>query len=89
LILTQFGATLPPMPKKKKSWAQIAAEAVKMADEDPEAFLVEAKMLARELGITAEQVYKKLQDDPDFLKKDARNRAISNLAKKLRKQFGL
>ncbi len=70
------------------SWAEMAERAVKLASDDPDKFSKEVKILAKRLGMTVEEVYDKIQEDPKFATKKFRNEMISGVAKRIRKRLG-
>lgn len=72
----------------ERSWGEIFRTAVTTASEDPNAFVANAKGVAVKLGTTAEEIYDKLQKDPDFIKQEAMNRVIKKAADAIRKRFG-
>lgn len=72
----------------ERTWGEIFKTAVMTASEDPDAFVKNAKGVATKLGMTAEGIYAKLQDDPDFVKREAVNRGIKKAADAIRKRFG-
>lgn len=66
--------------------------ALELAQEDPEKFRAEVAALGKKLGLTAEEVYRRLQADPELarvLGRDALNRAMSRGAEMLRKKLGI
>jgi hypothetical protein len=72
----------------ERTWGEIFKTAVTTASEDPDAFVENAKGVAVRLGMTAEEVYAKIQNDPDFVKREALNRGIKKAADAIRKKFG-
>lgn len=71
-------------------WRETLRYTLDLAAEDPEKFRTEVKAIARRLGMTVEQVYAKLQQDPQFKKHIARasiNRVIQKGAVRLKDEL--
>lgn len=74
-------------------WREAVAAVLTKAADDPEGFEREAKLLARRFGMTVEQVYQKLQHDPDVgpslaKNKALRQKAIKSVANWIKRQLG-
>lgn len=85
--------TEPSEPPEEVDWRETLRNAVDLASENPDAFAQEVKMIAKKFGVTVEQVYRKLQDEPAVVKtktvRTIRNSIIQNFAKKLKRDLGL
>lgn len=80
---------MPPNPDQV-DWRRTLRTAVELAAEDPERFRAEMKAVGQRLGMTAEQVYAKLQQDPEIGKHLAResvNRVIQKGARRLKEEL--
>lgn len=65
-------------------------KAVAMAAEDPQAFRVEARAFAKQLGVTVGELYRRVQQREEIQAGDQLvNRAISAVAQRLKKELGI
>lgn len=84
----QAGAEVEP-----EKWKKAIEEAVKLAAENPDQFLHEAKIQARLLGVSVERfyarVYEEVRKDPKLASKVFTNSVIQGAGKRLRKLLGI
>lgn len=79
----------PDEVETDESWERMLEEAVQLAADDPDEFVVELKKLARELGMKAEDLYVKMQErEPRLRVHKLRNNVISTIAKEIKKRWG-
>lgn len=84
---------MPNPEPDRDDWKTVLQNAINLAANDPEAFRLAAGALAAKLGMTVEQLYAQIKQDPDVLKRNARrmisNSVIQGLAKRVKKEFGI
>lgn len=81
-----------PPASRKAQLEETLKRAVKMAAEDPDAFVAECKVIGQRFGLTLEQVYQRIQSDPDVAKligKEALRKGIQTVGRTLKERFGL
>lgn len=81
--------TMQSESQEQGGWRAAAVRAINTAAEDPEAFEMEVKRLGRRFGLTAEQVYRRLQEDPEIGPRLAKNAVIKGVGSWLKRQLGV
>lgn len=79
-------------PSRREQLKATLDRAVSLAAEDPDAFLEELKRIAARFGMTLEEVYARLQEDPELRKvigREALKRGVQGAATFLKGKLGL
>jgi hypothetical protein len=80
----------PPEDKtEQQKWREALERMVKVASEDPEKFMKEARIQARLLGVTLSDLYAEMQKNPKLAPRTLRNSLIQGVGKRLRRVFGI
>lgn len=80
-----------PEPETSRDWRATLGEALDLAEKDPEAFAEQAKILAKRFGLTVEQVYDRVQSDPEIQKMQLGKRLLRGViragARRIRREI--
>jgi intracellular sulfur oxidation DsrE/DsrF family protein len=80
-------------PENEVDWKRTLQNAVNLAAENPDVFAAEVAVVAKRLGTTATEVYRRINSDPEIVKsqtgRSLRNSVIQGLAKRLKRDLGL
>lgn len=82
----------PPALSRKEQLEATLKRAVELAAEDPDAFVAECKAIGQRFGMSLEQVYQRIQSDPDVARligKEALRKGIQTVGRTLKEKFRL
>lgn len=79
----------PGVKSEQQRWREALERMVKIAADDPEKFVKEARIQARLLGVTLNELYAEMQKNPKLAPRTLRNSLIQSVGKRLRRVFGI